>query len=40
MGDVTPEFIAAVSQHTGVPRCLLTCDTTDAVWDRAQRLDE
>jgi hypothetical protein len=38
MGDVTPEFIAAVSAHTGVPEWFLTGDTVDAVWDGAQRL--
>ncbi|HTX93662.1 MAG TPA: hypothetical protein VME67_01750 [Mycobacterium sp.] len=38
MSDMPAEFIAAVSQHTGVPECFLTGDTAEAVWDRAQRL--
>jgi hypothetical protein len=36
MSDVTPEFLAAVSEHTGVPVNFLTGDTTAAVWDSAQ----
>jgi hypothetical protein len=35
---VTPEFIAAVSPHTGVPAEFLTGDTAAEVWDGAQRL--
>ncbi len=38
MGTVTPEFVAAVSAHTGVPQMFLTGDTTAEVWDAAQRL--
>ena len=36
MGDVTPEFLAAVSEHTGVPEFMLSGDTIAAVWDSAQ----
>jgi hypothetical protein len=36
MSDVTPEFLAAVSDHTGVPVEFLTGDSTRAVWDSAQ----
>lgn len=39
MADVTPEFLAAVSEHTGVPVKFLTGDTTADVWDCAQVLD-
>jgi hypothetical protein len=38
MGDVTPEFLAAVSAHTGVPEWLLTAggvNTTEGIWSRA-----
>lgn len=37
MSHVKPEFVAAVSAHTGVPAELLTGDTAEAVWDSAQR---
>jgi hypothetical protein len=37
MSDVTPEFLAAVSQHTGVPEFLLSGDSIGAVWDSARR---
>jgi hypothetical protein len=33
---VTPEFLAAVSAHTGVPEFMLSGDTIAAVWDSAQ----
>jgi len=36
MSDVTPEFLAAVSDHTGVPVEFLTGDSIRAVWDSAQ----
>jgi hypothetical protein len=36
MSEVTPEFIAAVSGHTGVPASLLRGDTIGAVWDSAK----
>lgn len=35
---MTPEFIAAVSAHIGVPAEFLTGDTAAEVWDVAQRL--
>jgi hypothetical protein len=35
---VTPEFIAAVSAHTGVPAEFLTGGTAAEVWDAAERL--
>jgi hypothetical protein len=35
---VTPEFIAAVSAHTGVPAEFLAGGTAAEVWDAAQRL--
>ena len=35
---MTPEFIAAVSTHTGVPAEFLTGGTAAEVWDAAQRL--
>jgi hypothetical protein len=36
MSDVTSEFLAAVSVHTGVPMEFLRGDTIPAVWDSAQ----
>ena len=33
---MTPEFLAAVSAHTGVPAEFLRGDTIPAVWDSAQ----
>lgn len=36
MGEVTPQFLAAVSEHTGVPASLLSGDTPAAVWDSAR----
>jgi hypothetical protein len=38
MGDITPEFIAAVSQHTGVPAEFLNGSTAAEVWNAAERL--
>jgi hypothetical protein len=35
---VTPEFITAVSAHTGVPAEFLTGDTAADIWDAAGRL--
>lgn len=35
--SVTPEFLAAVSAHTGVPAEFLTGDTAAGVWEAAQR---
>jgi len=40
MSDVTPEFLTAVSEHTGVPVDFLTGDTIAAVWDSARRAVE
>lgn len=38
MSHVTPEFIEAVGRETGVPVEFLTGDTTDDIWDAAERL--
>lgn len=38
-GDITPEFLAAVSKETGVPEWLLTAggvNTTEGIWSRAR----
>lgn len=40
MSDVTPEFLAAVSEHTGVLVDFLTGDTIAAVCDSARRAVE
>jgi hypothetical protein len=37
MSDITPEFLAGVSEWTGVPVNMLSGDTIPAVWDSAQR---
>ena len=39
-GYVTPEFLAAVSAHTGVPVQFLSGSTIDAVWESAKRAVE
>jgi hypothetical protein len=40
MGDITPEFIQAVSAYTDVPAEFLTGATTSEIWDRAQSLTD
>jgi len=40
MSDITPEFVRAVSEETGVPEWLLTqggVDTTEGIWARARQ---
>lgn len=39
-GDLTPEFFAGVSKHTGVPIEFLSALTIDAVWECAKRAVE
>ncbi|OBJ81987.1 hypothetical protein [Mycobacterium asiaticum] len=40
MGDVTDEFVAAVSRETGIPAEFLSGESTSAVWDTVHRLVE
>ena len=40
MSDITSDFLAGVSEWTGVPVNMLSGDTIDAVWDSARRAVE
>jgi hypothetical protein len=39
-GGVTPEFLAAVSEHTGVPKQFLSGNTIPEVWASARQAVE